>query len=103
MKKEADQKAKRIIGECVYYGNMAELSKDHVIAKCLFVKPYPPNLITFQLVIITIMQSLRMMIISETFLRVMSLVTKVLSRKKSSKRKCGVHIERTNLLLDVMP
>lgn len=48
MKRETDQKVKRRIGECVHCGKMAELSKDHVIPECLFVKPFPPNLITVQ-------------------------------------------------------
>jgi hypothetical protein len=34
------------IRECSYCGVVAEVSKDHVIPRCLFRQPYPPNLIT---------------------------------------------------------
>ena len=40
------KKGKRKIRECVYCGEVKEVSKEHVIPKCLFIKPYPPNLIT---------------------------------------------------------
>jgi len=33
-------------GECAYCGHAGELTREHVIPKCLFVPPYPPNLIT---------------------------------------------------------
>ena len=31
---------------CVYCGEINEITKDHVVPKCLFTKPYPSNLIT---------------------------------------------------------
>lgn len=40
------KKSRRQIRECVYCGEIKEVSREHVIPKCLFVKPYPPNLIT---------------------------------------------------------
>ncbi len=40
------KKGKRKTGECAYCGEIKELSVDHVIPKCLFVEPYPPDLIT---------------------------------------------------------
>jgi hypothetical protein len=33
-------------GQCVYCGSHAELSRDHVVPRCLFTPPYPENLIT---------------------------------------------------------
>jgi hypothetical protein len=36
---------KRKNGECAYCGNDANLTEDHVIPKCLFTKPNPPNMI----------------------------------------------------------
>lgn len=33
-------------GECAYCGRVTEVTRDHVIPECLFVPPYPPNLIT---------------------------------------------------------
>jgi len=32
--------------ECAYCGNVSEVTREHVIPKCLFTKPFPPNLIT---------------------------------------------------------
>jgi hypothetical protein len=40
------KQGKRKIRECVYCGEVKEVTKDHVIPKCLFTKPYPPNLIS---------------------------------------------------------
>ena len=40
------KQGKRRIGECAYCGNLREVSHEHVIPECLFVRPYPPNLIT---------------------------------------------------------
>lgn len=34
---------KKRIGECAYCGNVAELTDDHVIPKCLFQRPLPSN------------------------------------------------------------
>ena len=33
-------------GKCIYCGNWAELTKDHIPPKCLFTDPKPENLIT---------------------------------------------------------
>lgn len=40
------KKGKRKVKICVYCGQLKEVSKDHVIPKCLFIKPYPLNLIS---------------------------------------------------------
>lgn len=40
------KKGQRKIGQCIYCGNVAQISKDHVIPKSLFVRPLPSNLIT---------------------------------------------------------
>lgn len=40
------KKGKQKIRECVYCGELKEVTKDHVIPTCLFIKPYPLNLIT---------------------------------------------------------
>jgi hypothetical protein len=37
---------KRKRRECAYCGNITEVTQEHVIPKCLFTRPYPPNLIT---------------------------------------------------------
>src|SRR6266571_2338345 len=42
MKKEG----KRRTRECVYCGEVKHVSREHVIPTCLFIQPYPPNLIT---------------------------------------------------------
>ncbi len=42
------KRAKRKRCECVYCGKIKEVSREHVIPKCLFKHPYPPNLITVQ-------------------------------------------------------
>ena len=34
------------IRQCVYCGEVTAITRDHVIPECLFVQPYPPNLIT---------------------------------------------------------
>lgn len=41
-----EKKTKRKKKICVYCGQFKEVSNDHVIPKCLFIKPYPPNLVT---------------------------------------------------------
>jgi len=41
-----NKKGKRKVKTCVYCGQLKEVTKDHVIPKCLFIKPYPPNLIS---------------------------------------------------------
>jgi hypothetical protein len=33
-------------GECVYCGERAKVTREHVIPECLFTKPLPPNMIT---------------------------------------------------------
>jgi hypothetical protein len=33
-------------GVCVYCGERAKLTREHVIPECLFTKPLPPNMIT---------------------------------------------------------
>jgi hypothetical protein len=39
-------KKRRRIGACTYCGATREVSRDHVVPLCLFVRPYPPCLIT---------------------------------------------------------
>jgi hypothetical protein len=40
------KKGKIKIKICVYCSQLKEVSKDHVVPKCLFTQPYPPNLIS---------------------------------------------------------
>ena len=40
------KKDKRRSGECVYCGKVRDLTCEHVLPRCLFVQPYPVNLIT---------------------------------------------------------
>lgn len=40
------RKRKRKVEECVYCGEVKEVTRDHVIPECLFKRPYPKNLIT---------------------------------------------------------
>ncbi|SRR5258706_5021968 len=40
------KRGKRKIRECVYCGEVKAVAKEHVVPKCLFIKPYPPNLIS---------------------------------------------------------
>lgn len=41
-----DKKGKRKTKICVYCGELKQVTKDHVIPKCLFTQPYPLNLVT---------------------------------------------------------
>lgn len=41
-----EKQRKRKIRECAYCGEKKPVSREHVVPKCLFLKPYPPNLVT---------------------------------------------------------
>jgi len=40
------KQGKRRVGICIYCGRLEKLSRDHVVPRCLFTKPYPLQLIT---------------------------------------------------------
>jgi hypothetical protein len=38
--------AKKTVDVCVYCGQQAELTREHVVPQCLFPKPLPSNMVT---------------------------------------------------------